>query len=193
MKKDISLRIARAGDAEALLRIYSPYIEKTAVTFEYSPPTAEEFRERIEKTLKKFPYIVAESGGAPVAYAYAGTYIPRAACDRACEVSIYVAEDFRGSGIGKTLYLELEKLLARQNVTNVYASVAYAESEDEYLTHKSIHFHKCMGYTPIGRFSKCGYKFGNWYDLVWFEKFIGKHEAPADFVPFPLIASDIQF
>ena len=51
MKNEVKIRIACADDAENLLKIYSPYIEKTAITFEYTAPTAEEFRERIEKTL----------------------------------------------------------------------------------------------------------------------------------------------
>jgi phosphinothricin acetyltransferase len=193
MNTEIKIRIARADDAENLLKIYSPYIEKTAVTFEYFPPTKEEFRTRAEKTLSRFPYLVAESGGSIVGYAYAGYYIPRAACDHACEVSIYLAENARGKGIGKMLYSKLFEILARQNITNIYASVAFADIEDEYLTHASVRFHKCEGFSEIGRFRKCGYKFGRWYDLVWLEKVIAPHEKPEDFIPFPLISADIQF
>ena len=36
-------RLAGAGDAEELLAIYAPYVEKTAVSFEFVPPTKEEF------------------------------------------------------------------------------------------------------------------------------------------------------
>jgi phosphinothricin acetyltransferase len=190
---EIKIRIARADDAEKLLKIYSPYIEKTAITFEYAPPTEAEFRARIEKTLARFPYLVAESGGAIVGYAYAGYYIPRAACDHACEVSIYLSEGARGKGIGEALYSALFGILARQNITNIYASVAFAEAEDEYLTHASARFHTRMGFSEIGRFRACGYKFGRWYDLLWFEKTIAPHETPKDFLPFPLISGDILF
>ncbi|MCC2255773.1 GNAT family N-acetyltransferase [Ruminococcus sp. CLA-AA-H200] len=35
---------------------------------------------------------------------------------------------------------------------------------------------KCgMGYTKVGEFHKCGYKFGRWYDMIWMEKMIGGH------------------
>ena len=190
MKNEVNIRIARAADAEKLLDIYTPYINKTAITFEYTPPAAEEFRARIEKTLQKYPYLVAEINGVPVGYTYAGTYIPRTACDHACKASIYLAESFRGNGIGEKLYSALENILAKQNITNIYASVAFAEHEDEYLTHSSVRFHKRMGYKEIGRFSKCGYKFGKWYDLLWFEKFIGEHTSPNDFLPFPLVYKD---
>ena len=37
----------------------------------------------------------------------------------------------------------------------------------------------------MGRFQKCGYKFGRWYDMIWMEKLIGEHTAdPADLLPF---------
>lgn len=193
MNNEVKIRIACADDAENLLKIYSPYIEKTAITFEYVPPTAEEFRSRIEKTLSRFPYLVAESGGNIVGYAYAGYYIPRTACDHACEVSIYLGENSRGMGIGSMLYGELFEILARQNITNIYASVAFAEAEDKYLTHASVRFHEREGFAEIGRFRKCGYKFGRWYDLLWFEKIIAPHEKPEDFIPFPLISADIRF
>lgn len=193
MKNNVILRIARADDAENLLKIYSPYIEKTAVTFEYLPPAEADFRQRIEKTLSRFPYIVAEASGVPVGYAYAGYYIPRAACDHACEVSIYLAEEARGMGLGKMLYSKLFEILACQNITNIYASVAFAEKEDEYLSHASAVFHSKMGFSEIGRFRKCGYKFGRWYDLLWFEKLLCPHETVGEFLPFPTIAANIQF
>ena len=47
------IRIAEEADAEKLLEIYAPYVEKTAITFEYTVPSLEEFRERIRETLKK--------------------------------------------------------------------------------------------------------------------------------------------
>ena len=193
MENIVKIRIASTDDAENLLKIYSPYIEKTAITFEYTPPSEAEFRARIEKTLSRFPYLVAESCGSIVGYAYAGCYIPRTACDHACEVSIYLSESCRGKGVGAMLYGALFEILARQNITNIYASVAFAEAEDEYLTHASVRFHEREGFSEIGRFRKCGYKFGRWYDLLWFEKIIAPHENPADFIPFALISKDILF
>lgn len=41
------IRIATENDAEELLNIYAPYVEKTAITFEYEVPSVEEFRIRI--------------------------------------------------------------------------------------------------------------------------------------------------
>ena len=58
--QDITIRSATIQDAEALLKIYAPYVEKTAVTFEYTVPSVQEFSNRILHTLNKYPYLVAE-------------------------------------------------------------------------------------------------------------------------------------
>lgn len=59
-KRNFHLRIAKPEDAEEILKVYAPYVEKTAITFEYEVPSVEEFRGRIENTLQHYPYLVAE-------------------------------------------------------------------------------------------------------------------------------------
>ena len=73
------MRIRRAteNDAEALLKIYAPYVEHTAITFEYEVPSVEEFRSRIRHTLEKYPYLVAEEDGELLGYAYVGPFHDR--------------------------------------------------------------------------------------------------------------------
>ena len=88
-KNKLQIRVATKEDAEALLAIYAPYVEKTAITFEYEVPSIEEFRCRIQETLKKYPYLVAEKNGKIVGYAYAGAFHARPAYDWAVETSIY--------------------------------------------------------------------------------------------------------
>lgn len=173
----ISIRIATAEDAKELLEIYRPYVEQTAITFEYDVPSREEFAERIRMILKKYPYLVAELDGEMVGYAYAGEFHARAAYDWAVETSVYVKMDRKRMGIGKQLYDELEKWLKQQHITNVNACIAYPEPEDEYLTRDSVEFHQRYGYRWVGEFKQCGYKFHRWYNMVWMEKHIGEHVA----------------
>ena len=166
------IRPITPDDAPALAEIYGYYVENTAVSFEYVPPTADEFRGRISHTLEKYPYLAAASGECIIGYAYAREFVGRAACEHCVEVSVYIARDSRRSGAGRALYEEMERQLREMGIHNVYASIAYADEEDKYLTHDSLEFHKRMGYTQVARFHRCGYKFGNWYDLIWVEKFI---------------------
>lgn len=59
----ITIRTAAVDDAAALLAIYAPYVEQTAITFEYEVPSLEEFQGRIAHTLRRYPYIVAVENG----------------------------------------------------------------------------------------------------------------------------------
>ena len=56
----MQIRVAEEKDVAALVEIYSYYVEKTAITFEYETPSTEEFAERIHNIKEKYPYIVAE-------------------------------------------------------------------------------------------------------------------------------------
>lgn len=173
--KKIEIRTATAADAEELSAIYAPYVAETAVSFEIDVPTAEDFAERITKTLEKYPYFAAESEGEIVGYAYASAFKARAAYDRAAELSIYVKRGFSGRGIGRGLYEALENALREQNILNTYACIAYAEREDQYLTRGSVMFHEKCGYKKVAHFHNCGFKFGRWYDMIWMEKYLGTH------------------
>ena len=185
MDLKIRIRPAKPEDAEKLLAIYAPYVEQTAITFEYEVPTVEEFRERIHNTLKKYPYLVAEQGGEPVGYAYVGPFHDRPAYDWAVETSIYVSELQKGEGIGKALYKALEGQLSRQHILNLNACIAYPETEDEHLNKDSVRFHTHLGYRMVGEFYQCGYKFDRWYNMVWMEKHIGTHSSnPAKMIWF---------
>lgn len=169
------IRSVISDDAAALSEIYRPYVENTAVTYEYDAPDASEFVRRIENTLKKYPYLAAEKNGEIIGYAYAGPFKSRKAYDRSVETSIYVKQGCQGCGVGRMLYESLEKELSQMGITNMYACIAYPETEDEYLNFNSRYFHEHMGFRLVGTFSKCAYKFGRWYGMIWMEKFIGEH------------------
>ena len=176
---NITIRIAKIEDADKLLKIYSYYVTNTAISFEWNVPSLQDFSERIANTLKKYPYIVAEinqnNQKKIIGYAYAGAFKTRTAYDWSVETSIYVDKDFRHCGVGKLLLERLEQLLQKQNFLNVNACIAFTEKESEYLTNDSYKFHQKMGYTLVGTFHKCGYKFDQWFDMIWMEKIIGKH------------------
>jgi len=169
------IRPAILSDAERILEIYGYYILNTAVTFEYEIPTAEEFRSRMRKTMARYPYLVAERDGRILGYAYARALIERPACDWACETTVYLDHTARKCGLGRALYSALEAALRDMGIINLYASIAYPETEDEYLTRNSAAFHAHMGFREVGLFRNCGCKFGRWYHLIWVEKLIGEH------------------
>ena len=170
--KQLTIRPVSEADAAALLKIYSPYVENTAVSFEYSTPSETEFRERIRKISRDYPYLAVEADGQIAGYAYASPFKGREAYRHCAEVSI-------------SLYRELERYLLAQNVFTVYACIAVPDETDEYLTGDSERFHAKMGYRTVGRYDRCSYKFGRWHNMIWMEKEIGEKPAkPEDFIPF---------
>ena len=175
MSADYSIRTATPDDAKELVAIYDYYVKETAITFEYETPSVEEFRGRIEKVLEKYPYIVIERGKEILGYAYASTFKDRDAYQWSVELSIYLQKDARRAGLGRMLYEELERRLKAQGILNLYACIGYHDSEDEHLTLDSVRFHEKLGFSMIGKFNKCGYKFDTWYSMVWMEKLIGEH------------------
>lgn len=177
----ITIRTATLSDAQALLNIYSPYVEHTAITFEYDVPSVEEFASRIKNTLQKYPYLVAEKNGRLLGYAYASPFHERPAYDWAVETSIYVDQNIKHQGIGRRLHDALEDALRSQGILNMNACIAYPPDENEYLDKNSVEFHTHMGYRLVGEFYKCGYKFHRWYNMVWMEKLLNpevKHPKP---------------
>lgn len=171
----IIIRSAKPEDAQRLLDIYSFYVSNTAISFEYAVPSVEEFRSRIQNTLKKYPYLVLEDEGEIKGYAYAGPFKTREAYKYSVENTIYLKTGESKKGYGRILLTALERELSERGFTNANACIAYTEKEDEYLNNNSMNFHAHMGYSLVGTFHKCAYKFGRWYDMIWMEKFVGEH------------------
>ena len=171
----ITVRDAVPEDAGRLLEIYDYYVRNTAISFEWETPSLEEFRGRMERTMRRYPYLVVLEDGRIEGYAYAGPFVGRAAYDWACEPTIYQAPAARKRGLGRALYGALEEALGAMGVLNLYACVGLPEKNDEYLTANSAEFHAHMGYRTVGTFRRCGRKFGRWYHMVWMEKVIGTH------------------
>lgn len=171
----LMIRNVTIEDACRLLEIYEYYVKNTAITFEYDVPSLDEFKNRITGTLKKYPYLLLEESGVIRGYAYAGAFVGRAAYDYSCETTIYLDHNAKGRGYGRVLYEALERTLKNAGILNLYACIGDPVVEDEYLTRNSEQFHKHIGFSKIGTFHTCGYKFGRWYNMIWMEKIIGEH------------------
>ncbi len=159
----LSIRVAAVADAAALLEIYRPYVEDTAVSFETSVPAVEEFAARIQKALTRWQWLVAEIDGEPVGYAYASSHRDRAAYRWSTEVSAYVAARFQRQGIGRLLYERLLEDVARKGLCNAYAGVTMPNDA-------SVGLHCHLGFETVGVFRSVGRKFGKWHDVMWLQR-----------------------
>ncbi len=157
------IRIATKEDLAQMLAIYAPYVENTTYSFEYTPPTLEQFTHRFCKYTSQCPWLVWEENGQVLGYAYGSLPFERAAYAWCAEVSIYLAPEVQGKGIGRKLYAAVEEILWRQGYRIIYALIT---SENE----GSLRFHEKVGYAYCAQFPGCGIKFGKSLGVIWMEK-----------------------
>lgn len=149
-------------DAAALLEIYRPHIEDSAVSFELKVPSLDEFRERLNIISEKFPLLILEKENQIRGFAYANTYRSREAYQWSVESSIYMIDDAKGTGESTLLYSELLKELKTRAFQKVYAVITLPNKA-------SILFHKKHGFKEISTFERAGFKFGQWHSIYWME------------------------
>ena len=169
----MSIRMATAQDVPRILEIYAPYIQNTAISFEYDVPGLEDFTRRFLDITAKFPWLVWEENGVILGYAYGSLPFERAAFQWSTEASIYLCPEAQGKGIGRKLYAELERLLQEQGYKKVYAIITTANEN-------SIAFHKAVGYRHTATMPDCGYKLGVWHGIVWMEKELNTWDSPPE-------------
>jgi L-amino acid N-acyltransferase YncA len=149
-------------DAAACAAIYAPYVEQTAISFEARPPDALEMEARIARYVTTHPWLVVEEGGEVVGYAYACRHMERAAYRWAADVSVYVASNRRGEGLGRSLYERLFVHLRRQNFQLACAGITLPNDA-------SVGLHEALGFERVGISPRIGWKAGSWHDVSWWQ------------------------
>lgn len=147
-------------DAGAVADIYRPSVEDGLASFEEVAPDAREMAARMRSTLARTPWLVADADGGIIGFAYAGPHRERAGYRWAVNISVYVAPESQGRGVGRALYDALLALLRRQRFVNVYAGITLPNPASEAL-------HAAIGMERVGVYQRVGYKFGAWHDVAW--------------------------
>jgi phosphinothricin acetyltransferase len=158
----LTIRLAVPEDASQVQAIYAPYC-LTPISFELEAPSVGEMRERIEKVLPHYPWLVAETDDGIVGYAYASRHRERPAYAWSVDTSVYVRQDQHGRGLGRRLYRSLFAILPLQGYVNAYAGVTLPNPA-------SVGLHQAMGFQKLGVYERVGYKCGAWYDVAWFQR-----------------------
>jgi phosphinothricin acetyltransferase len=166
------IRIATSEDAAQIAAIYRPIVRRTTISFELEAPTVDEMRARIVKTLQRFPWLVSlDREGVVDGYVYASVFRDRPAYQWSVEVTAYVREDVRRSGVGRRLYGVLLEELRRLGYCQAFAGIALPNAA-------SMGLHEAIGFTPIGVYRNVGFKFGQWRDVGWWQMALQCPERP---------------
>ena len=159
------IRDARLADAEEMNRIYNPFILETAATFETVAITEGERRRWLGERLSnpRCPVVVAETNMRLAGFANASPFDPRAAYETSVKVSVFVAPDAQGQGVGAGLYAALFKALAGADLHRAYALIVAPNPA-------SVALHQRFGFRQVSTLDEVGRKFGRYYSVMWFEK-----------------------
>lgn len=156
------IRLATAEDANSILSVYAPYCD-TPITFEDRPPTQEEFSARVAGIRERYPYLVVESEGQVIGFAYARPQAERAGYRWNAELSVYLAQGRQRGGLGSILYQAILECLDLMGICAAYARVSMPNPASESL-------HARLGFTLGWVQKNAGWKCGAWRDAGWFVK-----------------------
>lgn len=162
------IRPSRDDDVAAIAAIYAHHVLHGTGTFETEAPTAADMAARRADVLSKnLPYLVAERDGELLGFAYCNWFKPRPAYRFSAEDSIYLADNARGQGLGARLLAALSQAAETVGVRKLIAVIGDSANAG------SIGVHRAQGFTHVGVLKDCGWKFGEWRNVVLMEKVLG--------------------
>lgn len=173
--KPSPVRPAREDDFTAIAAITNHYVATSAIHFAYEPIAEEALRAMWHGYRARFPWLVIEDDrGRVVGYAKAGTWRDRDAYAWTAETGVYVADDARGKGLGRTVYVALLDELARRGYRSAVAGITLPNDV-------SVAMHVALGFEPVGVVRDAGWKLGAWRDVgFWQKRFTTGPAGPAE-------------
>jgi phosphinothricin acetyltransferase len=162
---DVLVRQAGPDDAGAIAVIYNQGIEDRVATLETEPRTAEERRRWLAARGPRHPVLVAESGGAVLAWASLNPFNPRPAYDHVADFSIYIERGRRGRGVGRRL---LAALVERAQALGYHKMVLAAFPFNK----AGMALYEQLGFTTVGVYREQGRLDGAWVDVILMERLL---------------------
>ena len=169
-----TIRPSTEHDLPAITAIYAHHVLNGTATFETTPPTEAEMAARRADVLAKgLPYLVADDQGQVLGFAYCQWFKPRPAYRFSAEDSIYLHPDAGGKGLGRRLLAELAARAEAAGIRKLIAVIGDSANA------ASIAVHRSVGFEPVGVMKSCGWKFGQWLDIVLMERTLGEGDSTA--------------
>jgi phosphinothricin acetyltransferase len=161
-----TMRSATLHDLPALTAIYNHYIVNTAITFDLVPFEPEGRRAWFDDHSSSGRHrlmVAVDHDGALLGYATTSRWRPKAAYDTTVESSVYCRPDLFRRGIGSALYSALFESIAGEDIHRIVAGISQPNPA-------SVALHLRQGFRQVGVFSNVGRKFGQYWDVAWFER-----------------------
>jgi L-amino acid N-acyltransferase YncA/protein-tyrosine-phosphatase len=160
----LRVRSATAADLDAIGRIYNEGIEDRIATLDEDPKTADDMAAWWSAHRERFAVLVAENrSGGIVGWASLNPYSHRCAYAGVADLSVYVARDARGTGVGSLLLRALEKTAKAHDFHKIVLFTFTFNAGGQGLYRK-------LGYREVGTFREMGKLDGKFVDVMAMEK-----------------------
>ncbi len=163
---DSRIRTATLADLPRLTAVYNHYVRETPITFDIQEWSVErrraEWFEHYAET-GRHQLLVAENGGEVCGYASSSQFRGKEAYDTTVEISVYLAPESTGRGLGRALYAALLDRLRNEDVHRALAGITIPNEP-------SLALHRRFGFTEVAHFTQTGRKQSRYWDVVWLEK-----------------------
>ena len=162
---DLLIRPAAIDDLPGLTEICNHYTIHTPITFDLEPFTVEQRRAWFEKFADtgRHRLLVAVDGGTVAGFAGTSQFRAKAAYDTTVETTIYCAPEATGRGIGSMLYAALFEALRGEDIRMAIAGITLPNDG-------SVRLHERFGFVRVGLMHGVGRKFGQYWDVAWYER-----------------------
>ena len=161
----IVTRDAVPGDAPQIARIYNQGIEDRQATLETQLRTPDERREWLATRGPRHPVLVALDEANVCGWASLNSFNPRAAYDHVADISVYVAREWRGHGVGGYLLSALEQ---RARAIGYHKLVLAGFPFNE----PAVRLYTRQGFRAVGVYHEQGQLDGRWVDVILMEKLL---------------------
>jgi len=162
----MEIRLAEAGDNEAIRAIYNLEVLESTVTLDLVPRSVADQAEWMADHSGPHPAIVAvNEEGEVVGFGCLSPYRNRPAYSTTVEDSVYVHPDHRRRGVGRGILDELARLATVHGFHTVMARIVAGPES-------SMGLHRACGFEMVGVEREVGRKFGRWLDVVLMQRLL---------------------
>ncbi|MFZ1022703.1 MAG: N-acetyltransferase family protein [Thermoplasmata archaeon] len=177
-----TIRAALPTDVDAIAAIYNEAVRTTTATFDTEPRSVEEQSSWLAHHDSRHPVLVAQVGREVVGWACLSPWSERRAYAATTEISVYVASEWRGRGIGRYLVAEIRARATALGIHTILARIAEGNPVSRQL-------HLSAGFTTVGVMREVGFKFGRLIDVELMQLTLPKNsvkrERPRGAAPRP--------
>ena len=158
------VRAASEDDLPAINAIYNFYVGTSPATFDLEPMSETWRRDWFETRRRAgFPVLVADFAGGVAGWCCLSAWSPKKAYQKTADESIYIADPWRGRGVGKGLLTAILQEARAMDLHVIMAGIVGCQEP-------SLALHRSAGFVEAGRYAHMGYKLGSWHDVHWYQR-----------------------